>query len=236
VDGNFVYTPFETAQQLTGMTSGVARASAIYIKFTDNTPIAAGLEKVNSIWKNFKTAHADSQSAELLENVDIQSWRTYRREVIAPIEHEKMLMIAVFAMIAVITVFIVLVVFYMIVAHKIKDIGILKSLGAVGSGIMQLYLIFAAMVGLSGSAVGATLAVLFLNYINPIEQWLYENFEFQLWNRRVYAIGDIPNKIETSTVAVIIVSAIIVCLVGALIPCIKAARQQPVNTLQVTQI
>ena len=52
----------------------------------------------------------------------------------------------------------------------------------------------------------------------------------------IYAIDDIPNKIEFDTLAIIIISAIVVCLAGALLPSWQAARLKPVETLQVSQL
>jgi lipoprotein-releasing system permease protein len=77
---------------------------------------------------------------------------------------------------------------------------------------------------------------LFLEKINGIEDWLFKHFAFQLWDRTIYAIGDIPNKIEPEVVATILVSAIVACLVGVLVPSWQAARQRPAETLQVNQL
>ena len=90
--------------------------------------------------------------------------------------------------------------------------------------------------GVLGSAAGAFVGWLFLVKINEVENWLFEHFRFQLWDRAIYAIGDIPNQVEFKVLAVIAISAIAACLVGALIPSWQAARLKPVDTLQVSQL
>ena len=72
--------------------------------------------------------------------------------------------------------------------------------------------------------------------INAIEDWLYKQFDFQMWDRTIYAIGDIPNQIKPGVLAVIIISATIACLAGAFFPSLQAAKQSPVKTLQVNQL
>ena len=139
-------------------------------------------------------------------------------------------------MIGIITVFIVFVVFYMIVCHKSKDIGILKSIGVSSPNILGLFLGFAFLVGLLGASLGTLGGWQFLVHINQIESWLFKNFGFQLWNRSMYAIGDIPNTIDTKILSGIVISAIGVCLIGALIPSWQGARLKPVETLQVSQL
>jgi ABC-type lipoprotein release transport system permease subunit len=98
-------------------------------------------------------------------------------------------------------------------------------------------LCFAFLVGFLGSAIGVLGGWRFLVHINEIEQWLYEKFEFQpLWDRTIYAIDDIPNTIDLKVLGVIILSAIAACLAGVVLPCRQAAKQKPVETLQVSQL
>jgi lipoprotein-releasing system permease protein len=151
-------------------------------------------------------------------------------------EKEQTLLTMMFALVGITTVFIVFVVFYMLISHKSKDIGILKSIGASNANVMTLFLGFAFLVGLLGSCLGTFAGWLFLLKINGIEDWLFKNFEFQLWDRTIYAIGDIPNQVELKVLAVIVVSAIAACLIGALVPTWLAARLKPVETLQVSQL
>ncbi|MEA3227096.1 MAG: FtsX-like permease family protein, partial [Planctomycetota bacterium] len=160
----------------------------------------------------------------------------YRRSSIAPMEKEQMVMTVMFGFVGITTVFIVFVVSYMIISHKSKDIGILKSIGASNCDIVQLFSGFAFLVGLSGSGIGLFSGWLFLAKINKIEDWLFDRFGFQLWDRTIYAIGDIPNQIELKVVVTVFISAIVACLVGVLVPSWQAARQRPVETLQVNQL
>ena len=84
----------------------------------------------------------------------MQDWKSYNRSFVAVAETQEALMVFCFAMLGVITVFIVLVVFYMIVSHKSKDIGILKSIGISNTNVLLLFIFFAFLVGLVGSAIG----------------------------------------------------------------------------------
>ncbi len=236
VDGSMVYLPFEQAQLLCGMAGPVKRVSAIHIKFKPNVRLEAGCEEVDSLWQSFKREKADEKQAYLLEKVTVQGWKDYRRAYIAAMEKEQTMMTAMFGLVGVTTVFIVFVVFYMIISHKSKDIGILKSIGVSNVNIIILFSGFAFLVGLLGSGVGLFAGWLFLLKINRIEDWLFERFGFQLWDRTIYAIGDIPNQVDAKVLAVIILSAIVACLVGALVPSRQAAKQKPIETLQVTQL
>ena len=236
IDGSAVYLPLKEAQILCGMAGSVKRVSRLHIKFRPNIKIPAGCEKVRALWQKFKQDMAGEAQAYSLDTVTVQSWKQFRRSSIAPMENEQTEMSVMFGFVGITTVFIVLVVFYMIISHKSKDIGILKSIGVSNLDIIELFSGYALLVGIIGSGIGLLSGCLFLLKINEIEGWLYEHYGFQLWDRTIYAIGDIPNKIEFNILAVIAVSAIIACLVGALIPSLQAARQKPVDTLQVGQL
>jgi ABC-type lipoprotein release transport system permease subunit len=72
--------------------------------------------------------------------------------------------------------------------------------------------------------------------INRLEDWLFEHFGFQVWDRTMFAIGDIPSQVSPRVLAVIAFSAIAACLIGALVPSWQAIRLKPVETLQVNQL
>jgi lipoprotein-releasing system permease protein len=236
VDGSLVYIPISQAQWLCGMDGPLKRASAIHIKFKPSVSLHAGCQKVALLWGSFKQEKAGQEQAYLLDAVTVQSWKEYRRAYIAAMEKEQTMMTVLFGLVGITTVFIVLVVFYMVISHKSKDIGILKSIGVSSTNVIMLFLGFAFLVGLIGSVLGAFTGWLFLRKINWIEQWLFDNFGFQLWDRTIYAIGDIPNHVEFNVLAIIILSAIFACLIGAFIPSWQAARLNPAEILQVSQL
>ena len=236
VDSSVMYLPLEHAQILCGMDSPFQRVSAIHIKFRDGTGIQKGVEKINTLWKRFCVEYTDKPGAELFDHVRVQSWQVNRRSIIAPMETEQVTMSLSFLMLGVITVFIIFVVLYMIISHKSKDIGILKSVGVSIQGILAVFLTFSAFVGLAGALIGGIGGCVFLSKVNELENWLHEHYQWQLWNRALYAIGDIPNKIEPRVIATIIISALVACLIGGLIPSFQAAHKKPVDSLQVNQL
>lgn len=236
VDGSIVYLPFEQAQVLCGMDGPPKRASRLHIRLKPHVKIQEGRYKLQSLWQKFKQDKAGEIQAYTLDTVTVQSWKQYRRASIAPMENEQTEMSVMFGFVGITTVFIVLVVFYMIISHKSKDIGILKSIGASNIDIIELFSGYAFLVGIIGSGIGLLAGWIFLLKINPIEDWLYKHYGFQVWDRTIYAIGDIPNQVEFSILATIAISAIAACLIGALIPTLQAARQKPVETLQVGQL
>ena len=243
-DSSTIYLPFDRVAALCGMDGKNSRASAIHVKFTDDVSVEKGSAKVAELWDRFKAARiaaAESSSeqiyASLLDNVVVQSWKSYRRDTIAPMEKEQTMMMLVFSMLGIITVFIILVVFYMIISSKSKDIGILKSIGISTSSVISVFIVFAGLIGFIGTAIGMAGGCAFLIKINDIEGWLKAQYNWSgVWDPSVYAIDKIPNNIEWQPLVIIGICAITACLIGALIPSYQAARRQVAQTLQVNQL
>lgn len=236
VDGAMIWLPLEEARVLTGMDTPEPRTSAIHLRFAPGTPLAWGVGQVRALWNAYVEARADDASAHLLAPVRVQSWIEKQRARIAAVEKEQNMLILLFLMLGVSTVFIVFVIFYMIVGHKSRDIGILKSVGVSNRKVASIFLNYAAIIGILGAVLGTLAGVLLLKYINPIEDWMFENFDKQIWNRSIYAIGDIPSDIRPAVLVSVMAAAVLACLLGALIPAVQAARKQPARVLQVNQM
>jgi lipoprotein-releasing system permease protein len=235
VDFGYVFVPLDQAQLLC-MSGQQKRISALYIKFRPAVGLQEGCRQIAQLWHQFRADKAGAPNSNLLDTVNVQSWKEYRRAVIAPMEQEQLMLSLMFTLVGITTVFIVFVVFYMVVNSKKKDIGVLKSVGASNVGVLSLFQGFAFGIGLIGSCAGVLFGWLFLSRINEIEQFCYEHFGIQLWDRTVYVIGAIPNQVDPLALAVIMSGAILACLIGALMPSYLAVRLRPVETLHAGRV
>ena len=236
IDRSTLYIPFEEAQLLCGMSGAAARANAIFISFNEGYRFAAAMSEVEGVFDRFKSSFSDKPYGNLLANVRVESWRQYRREAIAPIEKEEIMLTAMFVLIGFVTVFVILVVFFLIISHKSRDIGLFKSFGVSTFGIIGIFMRFAITAGIAGAGVGVFGAVMFLRYINDIEAFLYANYGWQLWDRGMYSIGEIPNQVRFAVVITISLCAVLAAITGALVPVISASVKRPADTLRVSQV
>ncbi|MBW8035501.1 MAG: FtsX-like permease family protein, partial [Planctomycetes bacterium] len=236
VDGDMIFLSFGQAQSLFEMGGSTPRINSIHIKFSKGTSLGFGTDQVSRLWKAHVKEYSKATYANLLDNVSVEDWKTNRREIIAPMEKEQTMLMFLFAMLGVITVFIIFVVFYMIINSRSKDIGILKSVGVSSSGVVRIFGTLAIMIASVGSLIGVLGGCAFLLKINAMEDWLFEHYQWQLWNREVYAIGDIPNDIEMPVLVAIVASAIAAALIAVTVPSLQAARREPVEILQVNQM
>ncbi|MCD4831623.1 MAG: hypothetical protein K8R02_07445 [Anaerohalosphaeraceae bacterium] len=236
IDSGMIYLALGQLQEICGMAAESKRATAIFIKFNPGSDVERCTEKVARMWADFTLRYSDKSQSWLFDTVTVADWKSYCRETIAPMEKEQTMMMMLFAMVGIITIFIIFVVFYMIVAHKSKDIGILKSIGAGEFAILGIFLRFAALIGITGSAAGLVLGVLFLRKINNLEDWLFANFQWQLWDRSVYAIGDIPDSSGVILPTVVFICAVSACIIGAFLPTLRGVIKKCVDILRVNEL
>jgi lipoprotein-releasing system permease protein len=233
VDDFTVYVPFEQAEKICGMDTSVARVNRIFIKFERDILLDDGVNTVRGIFERFVGGHADSQFAELFEQVQVKSWKVHLVENIAPMEKERTMLTALFTLLGLLNVFVVFIVFYIIVNSKHKDIGILRSFGVSRLSLMVMFTSFSAAIGITGASLGWLGGWAFLRYINELENWLFTNYGWQLWDRSIYAIGLIPNQLNTNVLFWIIFGALTASILGCLGPAHQAVKQNPVNVLRV---
>ena len=84
----------------------------------------------------------------------VQTWRDKQGPLLAAVQMETAILNVLLFMIIAVAGFGILAIFFMIVVEKTRDIGILKSLGASGRGIMGIFLGYGLSLGIVGSGAG----------------------------------------------------------------------------------
>ncbi len=236
IDSAAMYVDFDELQHLAymdGSDGGPPRASEIRLRLKPGVNLETGRRAVAEAWINFVSRYQDKPQARLFDDVAVQTWQQFRRSQIAPAEKEKSLMVGVFAMIALVAVFIVFAIFYMIVTEKIRDLGIIRSVGGSGGSVAHIFLGYGVLVGLIGAALGGAAGWLIVSHSNAIESWLTQQFNFQLWNPDVYAISRIPDQVPPMEAGIILATAVLAAVSGAAWPAWRAARLNVVEALRV---
>ena len=248
IDSRNVYVDFDRLQELlamgpqeradgTGMTS--PRCGQIQIKLRGDVGFQPKLlrekqKRIEAAWlKVASEVNADGIEESMLNNVGIQTWEEMQGSYIAAIEKEKFLVLIMFGVISIVAVFLILCIFYMIVQEKVRDIGIIKSVGASTEGIVAVFLVYAGAIGLVGCLLGSLLGTSFVDHINEIQDWLARiNPAWRVWSPESYSFDKIPSEWKWSEVLWIGVLAVIASIAGAAIPAVRAGRTWPVESLR----
>jgi len=222
-DSSFVFVPIEKLQKLRGMfdpTTGVGNINAIQIRLKD--PSKA--ELVRDLLQRSKAFPPGVYV--------ISTWKDKQGPLLAAVQMETAILNVLLFMIIAVAGFGILAIFFTIVVEKTRDIGILKSLGASGLGIMGIFVRYGLTLGMVGSGVGMILGLLFVYYIQEIADVLSWVTGQQVFDPTIYYFMKIPTIVEPHTVAWIVTGAMAIAVMASVLPAWRAARLHPVEALR----
>ena len=222
-DQSFVFVPIDKIQKMRNMIApdGTRMASHILIKAKPGVDI-------NELRDRLRDA---PEFPPHLYNVE--TWRDSQSDMLQAVAIELSVLNVLLFLIIAVAGFGILAIFFMIVIEKTRDIGILKSLGAGGFGIMQIFLYYGLALGVLGSGLGLILGVTFVRHINQIAFTLSKIMGHDVFNPEIYNFYEVPAIIEPSTVVWIVIGSITIAVVSGILPALRAARLKPVDALRV---
>lgn len=222
-DQSFVFVPIEKLQKMRNMIApdGTRMASHILIKAKPGVDINALRDRLRD---------APEFPPHLF---NIETWRDSQSDMLQAVAIELSVLNVLLFLIIAVAGFGILAIFFMIVIEKTRDIGILKSLGAGGLGIMQIFLYYGLALGVIGSGLGLILGVTFVRHINQIAMTLSKIMGHDVFNPEIYNFYEVPAIIEPMTVVWIVIGSITIAVVSGILPALRAARLKPVDALRV---
>ena len=219
-DTNFVFVPIRSLQKSRGMVdpeTGIGKFTSIQIKLRPE----ADANQVRDLLRNHFPAQLFM----------VSTWRDKQGPLLAAVEMETNVLNLLLFMIIAVAGFGILAIFYMIVVEKTRDIGILKSLGASGRGIMGIFLGYGLSLGIVGSGVGLAIGLAFVANINRIADLLGSITGRPVFDPSMYYFQKIPTIVNPQTVTWIVLSAMSIAVLASIMPARRAALLHPVKAL-----
>jgi lipoprotein-releasing system permease protein len=220
-DGSFAFVPLKKLQQDRGMidpTTGIGKFTSIQIKLKPGADANAVRDKLQEVFP--------------LQDYIVSTWRDKQGPLLAAVQMETAVLNVLLFMIIAVAGFGILAIFYMIVVEKTRDIGILKSLGASGRGVMGIFLAYGLSLGMVGAGVGTALGLLFVANINKIADLLGRVTGQPVFDPAVYYFAKIPTIVEPFTVSWIAAGAVAIAVLASVLPARRAANLHPVKALR----
>ena len=206
-DSNLVIIPLKTMQIL-----GEQGEVATEIGIITGTP-----QKIEEV---------EAQVYEKLQNdnFSVVSWKTINHNLLNAVQFEKFVLIAILSLLLMIASFAVSVILNMIVREKIKDIGILKSIGYTNSHIRNIFTIEGLIIGVSGMLLASVLSPVILMILKKL-------FKIYMGNSYYY-LEELPLYISVKELSMIYIVAFAVVFISTIYPAARAAKMKPVEALK----
>jgi len=152
------------------------------------------------------------------------SWKTLNHNLLKAVQFEKFVLIAILSLLLVIASFAVSVILNMIVREKIKDIGILKSIGYTNKNIRRIFTIEGLIIGVFGMIMASGLSPLVLIGLKIL---------FKEYMRGgTYYLEELPLYISQKELLIIYGVTFVVVFLSTIFPAARAARLKPVEALK----
>jgi lipoprotein-releasing system permease protein len=221
-DSSFAFMSLSRLQKIRGMIdplTGEATVSSIQIR----TRPGADLDKLRDALILRMPPHL---------SLNVQTWQDTQRPLLNAVNLELTILNILLFMIIGVAGFGILATFFMIVVEKTRDIGILKSLGAPGRGVMSIFLGYGLSLGTVGTGAGIILGLLFVSNINSIADFIQYLTGRQIYDPMIYFFEEIPVIVSPWMVAWVAGGAILIAVLASVLPALRAARFHPVEALR----
>ena len=210
----------------------------IYMSFDQATQLFEGGQVSGEIQLRLENPDALDEMSGLVskasqEPVFLSTWKDRNATTATALRTEQIAMRFIFMVVVIIAAFPVLASMIMLVKNKSKDIAILRTIGATRNGILRIFFMCGAMVGILGTFAGLVLGILFCLNIGGI-QWIIETVTgTELFPADVYGIsGGIPAKIVWSEVFGVAFWGFLISAAATFFPALNASKVDPVDALR----
>ncbi len=202
-DGTMGFVRFDSLQQIVGVAD-----------------LATGLE--------VRVEHPDDVAEitrAILASLGDQYWATnwirMHRNLFSMLGMQKLMMYVILTLIILVAAFNIASALIMMVKEKVKDIAILKVMGANNKSIMNIFLKKGMAIGMVGIGMGGCAGLLLC--------WIVARYPIIELPGDVYFLTTLPVKITAADLAVIGIGTFCICICASIYPAMKAAKLKPVD-------
>ncbi|MBN2829517.1 MAG: ABC transporter permease, partial [Candidatus Cloacimonetes bacterium] len=171
-----------------------------------------------------KTRKLIKQISASFPEIQFEDWSSFDRNMYQAMRLEKVVMMVILSLMILITSFNLTGNFAKMIARQRKDIGILKSLGCTDKDIFIIYLRQGLTIGVTGTAIGITLASLFI-----FVQHQWHLIKIPAGNLPMSALPVAPRLWDFVIITTI---CLFISFLATLFPAIQAQKVDPMKILR----
>ena len=204
-------------------------SNVVFCGINDAQNIFASPGAVSGIGIKLKNAYlAESFARKLRMDLNymytVKTWADLNSNLFSALKLEKLTMFIILALIVIVACFNIASTLIMMVLEKIKDIGILKSIGATRRTINIIFTLQGLLIGFIGTLLGLGAGLGLCG--------LLKKYQFIQLPKEIYYIDHLPIQIQYSDIAIICVAAVLISLAATVYPAKQAARLEAVEALR----
>jgi lipoprotein-releasing system permease protein len=213
-DNLFVYMALPEAQ---GFFNKDNEASVVEIFVTRPEEIDAVKSKIDRV---------------VIRPMIMTDWRERNKTFFDALTVERNVMFIILALIVLVAALNIVSGLIMLVKDKGHDIAILRTMGATQSGVMRIFLITGASIGIAGTLAGCILGLLLAANVEGLRQLLNRLLNANLFPAELYFLSRLPSVVEPRDVVAVAALTLTLSVLATLYPSWRAAKLDPVEALR----
>jgi len=162
----------------------------------------------------------------------VSDWTRSHANFFRAVQIEKNMMFLILLLIVAVAAFNIVSTLVMAVTDKQADIAILRTLGASPLGIMQIFIVQGALIGVIGLLLGVSGGVALALNIDVVVPFIERVLGMHFLAKDVYYISELPSDLQWRDVFVISTVSFVLTLLATLYPSWRASRINPAEALR----
>ena len=154
----------------------------------------------------------------------VRSWLSLNRNLFSALKLEKTVMFIILTMVTLVASVMIVSNLLLSITQKIREIGILRAMGATRKTIHRIFLYQGILMGVVGTAIGSVLGI--------GVSMILARTNFIRLPADVYYIDRLPVRLDPIDIATVIVAACFIVLIATLYPARRAAELDPLDAIR----
>lgn len=176
-------------------------------------------------------AAKNAVAAALPSGWKVRSWLDDNFLRLRAIRTERALTSTLFFFIIIVAAFCIMNTVIVTTVQKRREIGTLKAIGARDGQIISVFLAQSAVVGLAGTIIGVVIALLTVQFIDPLRH-LLASLGSDPFPVTLFDLQRVPTDLRAADVLWITLASIVACTLAAWLPAWAASRQDAAKALR----
>jgi len=161
----------------------------------------------------------------------LDSWTTENATLVRAIESEKSMILMIAFLIVVAGASSIFAAQWLLVTDKVREIGILRALGAQVGGVVTIFVFNGFLMGILGSLGGALLGLFAVDQIDLLHDFVSWISGRPVFDPRIYLFEKIPTQVDHAQVLRYAIAALVCTLVASTVPALRAGLMDPAKAL-----
>lgn len=162
----------------------------------------------------------------------VETWEDRHAVWLGAVKNERNILFVLFGFFLVLVCTITFSVLTMLVQQKVRDIGILSSMGATAGGVGTVFALSGVMIATLGGLFGLVFGELLAVKINAVKDFIEGLLGIEIFSKKIYAFSEIPMDNSHSVNLWITAATVFFAVFVSLVPALRAAWLDPVDALR----